>query len=485
MAQSMATQVMKAWDGSDPCVILAQRDQEDGKISYFGLPQHMHDPCTDALRAMPIAAKKYHWVSLEGVWYLVVWVDKAEQGEVVAKTVYSVLRAQELRRVACFLYGMSAEWLSSFYLYCALQSYVFDAYLRPEHPERQKLFVLESLALVTDTELEVAPVEVLAEMVHWSRDMCNEPSNVCTPRWMVDQVVQRLSPLGVRIEVLEEEDLVALGMHALLGVAKGSEEPPRVVVMHYQKGPEGSAPVVLLGKGVCFDSGGLSLKPALNMGDMKDDMAGASVVAATMGALAKNKIPVNVIGLIGLVENMPSGRAQKPGDIVRSLSGQTIEINNTDAEGRLVLCDLMWYAQSRFQPKCMVDLATLTGAIVVALGHEYAGLFSNNETLAAELLSAGIATKDLLWRMPMCDAFDRLIDAKVADIDNSGPREASSCTAAHFLGRFANHVPWAHLDIAGVAFLKSPTGTSPIPGATGFGVHLLYHWLAKMTRGAY
>lgn len=484
MTQLIASEITTVWNGVHSPIILAKRTLNPAETEVYGLPDSLESICRAAVQSVP-SSQSAQWIELASVWYVLVYVDNFEDPEGSAQAVLQAMRNHKLSSAACFLYGRSFEYIRGFYMRCALQNYSFDTYLGPEHPERKKAFLIDTLTFVTDAQGDVSPWTSLVEMSLWSRDLCNEPSNVCTPTWMAEQVQARLSPLGVAVEILDQPALKDLGMRALLGVAKGSSEPPKVVVMRYQSPGMDEAPTVLLGKGVCFDSGGISLKPANNMGDMKDDMAGASVVAATIATLAKNKVAAHVIGIIGLVENMPSGHAQKPGDIVRSLSGQTIEVNNTDAEGRLVLCDLMWYAQEHFKPKCMVDLATLTGAIVVALGNEYAGLFSPNDALAQELVSAGQASGDLVWRMPMCPAFDRLIDAKVADIDNSGPREASSCTAAHFLGRFTNQVPWAHLDIAGVAFLKRPTGKSPIPGATGFGVHLLYHWIALMDRGNY
>ncbi len=239
------------------------------------------------------------------------------------------------------------------------------------------------------------------------------------------------------------------------------------------------APLAILGKGVTFDTGGISIKPAAGMEDMKWDMAGAGVVIGLMKALAGRKAKVNVVGLVGLVENMPSGSAQRPGDIVTSMSGQTIEVLNTDAEGRLVLADVLWYCQDRFKPRFMIDLATLTGAIIIALGHEHAGLFSNNDELADRLAVAGKAVGELVWRMPLADAYDRQLDSDAADVKNiSGGRDAGSITAAQFLQRFVNKTPWAHLDIAGTAWSKKDAPTVP-KGATAFGVRLLERFIAE------
>jgi leucyl aminopeptidase len=269
-----------------------------------------------------------------------------------------------------------------------------------------------------------------------------------------------------------------LGMGALLGVAQGSARPPRAVVMEYRGGVAGTAPVAFIGKGVTFDTGGISIKPAAGMGDMKWDMAGAGVVIGLMRALAGRKAKVNAVGLVGLVENMPSGTAQRPGDIVRSMSGQTIEVLNTDAEGRLVLADVLWYCQDRFKPRLMIDLATLTGAVIVALGSDHAGLFANNEELADRLLAAGNTVGEKLWRLPLSESFDRAIDSDAADVKNiAGDRGAGSSIGAQFLKRFVNDVSWAHLDIAGVAWSKKDSATVP-KGATAFGLRLLDRFVA-------
>jgi leucyl aminopeptidase len=273
-----------------------------------------------------------------------------------------------------------------------------------------------------------------------------------------------------------------LGMGALLGVAQGSAHEPRLVVMHYngkpgvKAGAKGSAPVAFVGKGVTFDSGGISIKPAASMEDMKWDMGGAGVVIGLMKALAGRKAKVNAIGVVGLVENMPSGTAQRPGDIVTSMSGQTIEVINTDAEGRLVLADALWYTNERFKPHTIVDLATLTGAIMVALGDQYAGLFSNNDTLADELIDAGRAVDERVWMMPMGAGYDKMIDCPAADMQNVGGRWGGSITAAQFLKRFVGETKWAHLDIAGVTWNKTGKATTPA-GGTGFGVRLLDRWV--------
>jgi leucyl aminopeptidase len=278
---------------------------------------------------------------------------------------------------------------------------------------------------------------------------------------------------GLEIEVLDGPAMEQLGMGALLGVAMGSVREPRLLVLKWNGGEQGVSPVVFIGKGVTFDTGGISIKPAAGMESMKWDMGGAGAVAGAMLAIAGRKAKANVVGICGLVENMPDGKAQRPGDVVTTMNGQTVEVINTDAEGRLVLCDAMTYAQQQFRPKVMVDLATLTGAMVISLGHEYGGLFSNDDGLAADLLAAGTASGDKVWRQPLGEAYDRLIDSPIADIKNVGPREAGSITAAQFLQRFVDDgVKWAHLDIAGVVWSDKP-GTTFDKGATSFGVRLL------------
>ncbi len=312
---------------------------------------------------------------------------------------------------------------------------------------------------------------------HVARDLVNEPANVLTPPEFAKRA-KELSKLGVKIEVLTPAQMKKLGMNALLGVALGSPHEARLVVMRWDGGKQGEQPVAFIGKGVTFDTGGISIKPAGGMEDMKGDMAGAACVVGLMHALARRKAKANVIGAIGLVENAVDGNAQRPGDVVKSMSGQTIAVLNTDAEGRLVLADVLWYIQDRFKPKFMVNLATLTGAILVALGKEHAGLFSNNDELSVRLAEAGIATGEKVWRMPLTPEYDKLIDHDVADMKNIGGRFAGSITAGQFLQRFVNKVPWAHLDVAGTAMdsVKSPINQS---WASGWGVRLLNRLVAE------
>lgn len=311
----------------------------------------------------------------------------------------------------------------------------------------------------------------IADGVLLARELVNLPPNVLGPVEFAAKA-KALEALGAEVEILEPEALAELGMHALLGVAQGSERPARVAVMRWNGGAKDAAPLAFIGKGVVFDTGGISLKPGLNMEDMKGDMGGAAAVTGLMHVLAARKAKVNAVGVIGLVENMPDGKAQRPGDIVTSMSGQTIEIVNTDAEGRLVLCDILWYAKERFQPKLMIDLATLTGAIGVALGRHHAGLFSNDDALSTALTTAGLTTGEKLWRLPLGPEYDRIIDSRFADMKNSGGRAAGSITAAQFLQRFVGETPWAHLDIASTAMDSLKTDISQT-WASGFGVRLL------------
>ena len=308
----------------------------------------------------------------------------------------------------------------------------------------------------------------LAEGIFFTRDLVNEPANVLTTTDFADRLLA-MRELGLEVEVLDEDELVHLGMRALLAVGRGSESPSKVVVMRWNGGGD-EPPFALVGKGVVFDTGGISIKPAQGMEEMTMDMGGAGVVAGVMRTLALRRARANVVGLVGLVENMPDGRAQRPGDIVRSMKGDTIEVINTDAEGRLVLADVLWYAQDRFNPSAVVNLATLTGAIIVALGHEKAGLFANEDKLAADLLKAAEAEGEGLWRMPLAPAYDDLIKSRLADVKNSGGRSAGSITAAQFLQRFIRKgTPWAHLDIAGVTLPPGETALAP-KGASGWGV---------------
>jgi leucyl aminopeptidase len=356
-----------------------------------------------------------------------------------------------------------------------LRSYTFNAYRTKEREEHEP--TLESVTIATPNaaaaERAFASFRAVADGVFFARDLVNEPPNMLSPAAFAERA-KSLGKLGVRVRVLGETEMKKLGMGALLGVGQGSERESQLVIMQWNGAKRADkAPVALVGKGVCFDSGGLSLKTGAGMMGMKGDMGGAAAVAGTLQALAARKARANVVGIVGLVENMPDGKAQRPDDVVKSMSGQTIEVLNTDAEGRLVLADALWYAQSQFKPKCVIDLATLTGAILVALGHEHAGLFSNDDTLADRLTRAGRDEGEPVWRLPLGDAYDRVLKSKIADMKNIGGPQAGSITAAQFLQRFIDKTPWAHLDIAGVAWQDGEHKELAPSWATGWGVRTL------------
>jgi len=360
-----------------------------------------------------------------------------------------------------------------------LRSYRFDKYRTKEKKEDKP--ALRTLKILCQgparARTAFATRDKVADGVFFTRDLVSEPPNVLYPETMA-QRAKGLTKLGVKVEILGARQMQRLGMGALLGVAQGSDREPRLVVMRWQgvtgkAGKKAKAPVAFVGKGVTFDTGGISLKPSAGMEDMKWDMSGAGTVVGLMKALAGRKARVDAVGVVGLVENMPSGSAQRPSDIVTSMSGQTIEVLNTDAEGRLVLADALWYCNDRFKPRFIIDLATLTGAIIVALGHEKAGLFSNDDRLAERIAAAGEKVGEAVWRMPLGAAYDKLLRSEAADMQNiSGGRGAGSITAAQFLQRFVDKTPWAHLDIAGMAWSKKSLPTVP-KGGTAFGVRLL------------
>jgi len=396
-----------------------------------------------------------------------VWADRG--GSLLAKL------PADAERVAVVLDGPAAtpEAVAELAGGIRLRHYRFDRYKarKKDDPARDTLTVTLHVPDPAATDAAIATRMAVVEGTLLARDLVNEPPNVLGTEEFAARAGD-LARLGVGVEVLGEAELRARGMNAMLAVAQGSARPPRLVVLRWNGGTPGRAPLAVVGKGVVFDSGGISIKPGLGMEDMKGDMGGAAAVTGLLHALATRKAKANVVGLIGLVENMPSGTAMRPGDIVRAMSGTTIEIVNTDAEGRLVLADVLWYAQQTLRPAALVDLATLTGAINVALGSDHAGLFSNNDELAARLVGAGLATGEKLWRMPMGPAYEKLIESRFADIKNSGGRPAGAITAAQFLARFVEATPWAHLDIAGVA-LNSPSSETNGGWTSGFGVALL------------
>ncbi len=366
-----------------------------------------------------------------------------------------------------------------------LAAYRFDTYFTKKKPD-----ALPSLTGVTLTcedaksaKAAYTPLEAAIDGTYFARDLVNEPPNVLYPASFAKRL-KDLEAHGLEVEVLGEKEMKKLGMGSLLGVGQGSVKESKMAIMRWKGGKAGEKPVALVGKGVCFDTGGISLKPGAGMEDMRGDMGGAAAVSGTMLALAKRKAKANVVGLVGLVENMPDADAIRPGDILTSASGQTIEVQNTDAEGRLVLADVLWYAQKHEKPKAIVDLATLTGAIVVGLGHHHAGLFTGHDDMATALTEAGQASGERVWRLPMGPEYDRLLKSKFADMRNIGGRAAGSITAAQFLKRFVDEdMPWTHLDIAGVAWVngeKEPTDPS---WASGFGPRLLNQWIADNYEG--
>ncbi len=362
-----------------------------------------------------------------------------------------------------------------------LAAYRFDTYFTKLKEDQKPS--LTALTLVTgDAKAAKAvfgPLDAAVDGTWFARDLVNLPPNDLYPASFAREL-KSLEKLGVEVEVLGESEMKKLGMGSLLGVGQGSAKESKLAIMRWTGAKDKSAPpVALIGKGVCFDTGGISLKPGPGMEEMRGDMGGAAAVAGTMKALALRKARANVTGLVGLVENMPDGDAIRPGDILRSASGQTIEVQNTDAEGRLVLADVLWYAQEHVKPKAMVDLATLTGAIVIALGHHHAGLFSSDDDMAEALTRAGIASGERVWRLPMGPEYDRLLKSKFADMRNIGGRAAGSITAAQFLKRFvADDMPWSHLDIAGVAWVEGDKDATDPSWASGFGPRLLSRWIA-------
>ncbi|MBS0236661.1 MAG: leucyl aminopeptidase [Proteobacteria bacterium] len=365
-----------------------------------------------------------------------------------------------------------------------LKNYIFDKYF-VDKKEKNKLY-LEIIDLQLNepkaAEKKLAAIDCIAEGVVLTRNLVAEPPNVIYPKSFMEEC-KKLKKLGVKITVLDQKMMKKLGMHTLLGVAQGSAKEPYTVIMEWNGvGKSKEKPIAIVGKGVCFDSGGINLKStASGIADMKYDMAGAATVVGLMHTLARRKAKAHVIGAVGLVENMPSGTAQRPSDVVCSMSGQTIEVENTDAEGRLVLADVLWYTQTSYNPRIIVDLATLTGAVVIALGEGHAGLFANDDTLAQQLYTAGEETGEAVWRLPMGEYYDQQINSEIADVRNSGTgRGGGAITAAQFLQRFIQKDKiWAHIDIAGMAWAKNGTPLAP-KGATGFGVRLLDAWIAKV-----
>ena len=381
--------------------------------------------------------------------------------------------------------GYDADAAARVALGAALRGWRYDKY-RTRMKDKQKPTLVSVMIVGGGAGAEqrfATRYGALIEGVSLTRELVTEPANIIYPVSFVQRVKESAKGSGLEIEVLGQAAMEKLGMGALLGVSQGSRQEPQLLVLRWNGGADGGTPTVFVGKGVTFDTGGISIKPAQNMEMMKWDMGGAGAVVGAMLALAKRNAKANVVGVCGLVENMPDGNAQRPGDVVTTMSGQTVEVINTDAEGRLVLCDALTWVQKNVKPKVIIDLATLTGAMVISLGHEYAGIFANDDKLAARLIKAGEATGDKLWRQPMGEAYDRLIDSAIADMKNVGPREAGSITAAQFIKRFIDDgVAWAHLDIAGMAWSDKPSATYD-KGATGYGVRLLDQFVEETVEG--
>jgi leucyl aminopeptidase len=369
---------------------------------------------------------------------------------------------------------LDAREVAAVLLGLRLRAWRHDAYrTRLKDEQKRSLDEVVVIGAPEGTQAAWQIEQALADGVELTRELVAEPANVIYPESFVERVSKRLEGTGAEIIVLDEDHMRDLGMGALLGVSQGSAKPARLLAIKWMGGAKAGKPTVFVGKGVTFDTGGISLKPPPGMEDMKWDMGGAGAVAGALFAIAGRKAKANVIGVCGLVENMPDGNAQRPGDVVRTMSGQTVEVLNTDAEGRLVLCDAITWVQKEFQPAAVIDLATLTGAMIVSLGHEHGGLFSNNDRLAENLLAAGRASGDKMWRFPLSPEYDKLIDSPIADIKNVGPRYAGSITAAQFIQRFVeNGTPWAHCDIAGMVWADK-AGATWDKGATGFGVRLI------------
>ena len=359
----------------------------------------------------------------------------------------------------------------------AMRDYTFEDRKSNGKPRKGQVVIMNSKP--EEVEAAAAPLLAIADGAFMTRDLTNEPANILTTTEFADRLAE-MESIGLEVEVLDEAKLEELGMRTLLSVGQGSASPSYVVVMKWNGGEKDAAPLALVGKGVVFDTGGISLKPGAGMEDMTMDMGGAGVVSGVMRSLALRKAKANVVGLVGIVENMPSSTATRPGDVIKTMKGDTVEVINTDAEGRLVLCDVLWYAQERFNPAGVIDLATLTGAIIIGLGHDNAGVFSNDDTLCNAFLKAAQTEGEGAWRMPLGAGYDKLLKSRIADMKNIGGRPAGSITAAQFLQRFIKDgTPWIHLDIAGVASVKSETALAPV-GATGWGVAALNRLISNL-----
>jgi len=380
--------------------------------------------------------------------------------------------------------GLSADDAAAVLLGLRLRGWRHDKYrTRLAADKRPSLTTVHVTGAPEGTAAAWERESALAKGVEFTRGLVTEPANIIYPETFVAACEEAFAGTGAELTVLGEAEMTALGMGALIGVGQGSERESKILAIRWSGGTAGDKPTVFVGKGVTFDTGGISLKPPPGMEDMKWDMGGAGAVVGAMLALVNRKAKANVIGVVGLVENMPDGKAQRPGDVVTTMSGQTVEVLNTDAEGRLVLCDVLHWVQEQYDAARIVDLATLTGAMIISLGNEYGGMFANDDTLASQLSAAGLTSGDKLWRMPLGPNYDKLIDSPIADIKNVGPREAGSITAAQFIQRFIkNGTPWAHLDIAGMVWSNKP-GQTWEKGATGYGVRLLDQFVRDVAEG--
>lgn len=367
--------------------------------------------------------------------------------------------------------GVTAEMAAALAAGIRLRAYRFDKYKARATTSDTTVDLTVQMPQLDGVDKAFQSAMSVVDGTFLARDLTNEPPNHLGPQEMAD-AARQLSDLGVSVEILDETDMARLGMGSLLAVGQGSTRPPRLAVLQWQGGTAGDAPLAIVGKGVVFDTGGVSLKPAADMDAMKGDMAGAAAVLGLIKTLATRRAPINVVGVVALVENMNDGNAYRPGDILTAMSGKTIEVINTDAEGRLILADALWYTQDRFKPHAMIDLATLTGAMLIAMGHDFSGVFTNTPALAEHLVDAGFATGEKVWHWPMSPAYAKLIESRFADIKNQGGRKGGAIIAAQFLSNFVNDVPWAHIDIVGTAF-GAPSSETNTSWASGFGVALL------------
>ncbi|MFK8039793.1 MAG: leucyl aminopeptidase [Rickettsiaceae bacterium] len=430
-----------------------------------------------------------HYDSTQKRFYNILIIGTGEKSlesfqiEELGGKIFKTAKSHKLHKISILCENYFNEECASIVSGLYLASYRFHKYLTKK-PEDYVDFDLNSIELITnnnESELEklIEEKHNIAYGVFTARDYVSEPPNILYPESYADSIVEKLDPLGVDVEILDERKMAELGMGAILGVGQGSEKESRLVIMKYNGADDSVLPIALAGKGVTFDTGGISIKPSMNMHDMKYDMGGSATVVGTIEALARCKAKTNVVGIVGLVENMPSGTAQRPGDIVKTMSGQTAEVLNTDAEGRLVLADVVWYVQEKYQPQLVIDVATLTGAVLIALGNTFAGCFANDDELADNLISAGKEVNERLWRLPLDKEYDQMLRSDVADVANitTPGGYAGSSTAAHFIGRFIKKdMKWAHLDIAGMAWTKKGTDICP-KGAVGYGVRLLSQFI--------